>query len=62
MPPKPLKGTLSQDQKYKTTVEIGQKIAGSACQVGMWDFHEKFQFLQTLYECWQQNVPVTIVP
>ena len=43
--PKPLKSTLSQNQKYKKTMEIGQKIAGSACQVGMHDFREKFHLL-----------------
>lgn len=39
---KPLKGTLSQNQKYKKTMKLGQKIAGPACQVGMRDFHEIF--------------------
>ena len=37
-------------------MEFGQKMAGSACQVGMRDFRE------TLYDYWKQDVPVLIIP
>ena len=43
-------------------MELGQKIAGSACQVGMHDFREKFSLLQTLHDYWQQDIPVLIIP
>ena len=59
---KTLKSTLSQNQKYKKTMELGQKIPASTYQVGMCDFHEKFSLLQSLYDYWQQNVPVLIIP
>lgn len=46
--PVPLKGTLSQNQKYKKEVEMGQKIAGVASQVGMPNFREMFAVLEQL--------------
>lgn len=35
IPKKPLKSTLSQNQKYKNTLQMAQKIASIASQVGM---------------------------
>ena len=59
---KPLKATLSQNQKYKKALEIGQKIAGVASQVGMPNFREMFSVLEQLLGYWENNVSVVVTP
>ena len=62
MPKKPMKASLSQNQKYKKVLEVGQKIAASASQVGMHDYCEKFSQLESLLDYWQRDIPIVIVP
>ena len=60
--PAPLKGTLSQNQKYKKALEMGQKIAGVASQVGMPNFREMFAVLEQLLSYWENGVSVVVTP
>ena len=62
MSKKTIKATLPQNQKYRKALELGQKIAGFASQVGMCDFREKFSLLESLFEYWQCDIPIAIVP
>jgi len=59
--PTPLQGILSQNQKYKKVLEMGQKIAGVASQVGMPNFREVFAVLEQLLSHWE-NVSVVVTP
>ena len=59
---KPLKATLSQNQKYKKALEVGQKIAGVASQVGMPNLKEMFSVLQQLLSYWENNESIVVIP
>ena len=62
MQKKPLKATLSQNQKYKKALEVGQKIAGVASQVGMPNLKEMFSVLQQLLSYWENNESIVVIP
>ena len=62
MPRKPMNSSLSQNQKYRKVLEVGQKIAASTSQVGMRDYREKYSQLESLFDYWQRDIPIVIVP
>ena len=53
---------LSQNQKYRKVLEVGQKLAVSTNQVGMRDYLEKYSQLESLFDYWQRDIPIVIVP
>ena len=54
--------TLSRNQKYKKTLDVGNKLAMVASECGMPDFRRKYDAIQSLLHYWEHNVEVEIVP
>lgn len=54
--------TLSRNQKYRKMLEVGQKLAMVASEHGMLDFRKKYDAVQSLLHCWENNIEVDVLP
>ena len=52
--------TLSQGQKFKKMLSLCHKLATVASQSGMPEFRKKYDDVENILRCWEQNVSVVI--
>lgn len=58
----PSMSTLSKNQKYKKALGCGQKLAALTSECGMTEFKRKILVLENLFNYWENNCDVEIVP
>ena len=54
--------TLSKNQKYKKALGLGQKLAALTSECGMSEFKRKILVMKNLFNYWESNCDVEIVP
>ena len=54
--------TLSKNQKYKKALGLGQKLAALTSECGMSEFKRKILVMENLFNYWESNCDVEIVP
>ena len=57
---KALPTSLSRSQKYTKMMNLCQKLATVASQCGMLEFRKKFEDVQCIVQCWEQNKSCSI--
>ena len=58
----PSMSTLSKNQKYKKALGLGQKLAALTSECGMSEFKRKILVMENLFNYWESNCDVEIVP